>query len=316
MTIFLTGGSGMLGRHLLSNPEFKAFQVVAPTRQELDLFDYEGVSKYVSALKPDMIIHAAGRLGGIAANQSAHLDFLMENLMVAQNVVMAAKTAGVPKLLNLGSSCMYPRNVEALLTEDMILKGELEPTNEGYALAKIVATRMCEYISISSPGFQYKTIIPCNLYGPWDRFDLQRSHLIPAAIIKVYQATTNQQPSVEIWGDGTARREFMYTGDLADFIVQALHHFELLPLLTNVGIGQDYTVNEYYHEVAQVLGFKGSFTHNLTGPVGMKRKLLSVERATALWGWKPQTSLSEGIQKTYQFYRQTLENPHDLVSIS
>ena len=181
------------------------------------------------------------------------------------------------------------------------MHGELEPTNEGYALAKIVTLRLCEYINREDAGFEYKTLIPCNLYGRHDKFSPQHSHLIPAIIHKVHQAKVNKVSSVEIWGDGTARREFMYAGDLSDAVMRALREFESLPSVMNVGMGYDFTINEYYQTVAGVLGYKGSFVHDLNKPVGMARKLVSVERQSA-WGWSASTRLSDGIAKTYEFY--------------
>jgi len=304
MTVLLTGGSGMVGKNLQEHPQFQAFRTDAPTHSELDLLDYQSVLNYLTEKQPDIVIHAAGRVGGIHANMTAPLDYFTDNLLMTQNIILAAKAAGITRFLNLASSCMYPRNITSALTEDMILKGELEPTNEGFALAKIVGTRMCQYISASSPRFQYKTLISCNLYGRWDKFDPEQAHMIPAVIRKIHQAICEEQPKVEIWGDGTPRRECMYTADLADFMVQALHHFDALPLLTNVGVGQDHTIDDYYHTIAIVLGFKGHFTHNVTRPGGMQQKLLSNERAKAL-GWQPKTSLEEGIRKTYQFYLET-----------
>jgi len=216
---------------------------------------------------------------------------------------MAARVAGVKKLLNLGSSCIYPRNAPNPLTESMILQGELEPTNEGYALAKIMTARLCEYIQREDSGCLYKTMIPCNLYGRHDKFDPKHSHLIPAIIHKIRQAVDAGHTPVEIWGDGTARREFMYAGDLADAVLRALGNFESLPSLMNVGLGYDYSINEYYQAAAEVMGFKGSFEHDCSKPVGMKQKLVSTDMQKA-WGWTPSVSLRQGLQETYQYYKK------------
>lgn len=301
MRILLTGGGGMVGQNLLEHPAIGEFEVLAPRSSELDLLNFDAVQSYLQKNQPDMVIHAAGRVGGIQANMREPVGFLLDNLDMGRNIVWASRKAGIKRLINLGSSCMYPRNHNEPLLEELVLKGELEPTNEGYALAKVVTARLGEYITREDAAYQYKTLIPCNLYGRHDKFDPKHSHLIPAIIHKVYQAKQSGQPSVEIWGDGTARREFMYAGDLADAMVQAIKQFDALPTMMNIGLGHDYTINEYYEAVADVMGYKGSFTHDLSKPVGMARKLVNVEKQQA-WGWSYQSSLREGIEKTYGFY--------------
>jgi len=299
--ILLTGSGGMVGRNLLEHPSVGEFDFLTPRSDELNLCNYSAVQAYLRKHQPDMVIHAAGKVGGIQANMREPVGFLMENLDMGRNIVWAAHQAGIKRLINLGSSCMYPRNHSEPLTEDMVLKGELEPTNEGYALAKVVTARLCEYIMREDASFQYKTLIPCNLYGRHDKFDPVHSHLIPAIIHKVYQAKQTGQNSVEVWGDGTARREFMYAGDLADAMVRAIKEFDSLPDLMNVGLGYDYTINEYYQAAADVMGYTGGFVHDISKPVGMARKLVSVERQKA-WGWAARHDLREGIEKTYSFY--------------
>lgn len=301
MRILLTGGGGMVGRNLLEHSALNDVEVMAPRSSELNLLDFSAVQKYLHKFKPDMVIHAAGKVGGIQANLRQPVAFLMENLDMGRNIVLASYEFGIKQLINLGSSCMYPRNHDEPLDEDLILKGELEPTNEGYALAKITTAKLCEYIMREDASFHYKTLIPCNLYGRHDKFDPLHSHLIPAIIHKIYQAKQSAQASVEIWGDGNARREFMYAGDLADALVHAINQFETIPDLMNIGLGHDYTINEYYEVVADVLGYGGTFTHDLTKPVGMARKLVSTKRQDK-WGWKAQHTLREGIAKTYEYY--------------
>ncbi|MDZ4202913.1 MAG: GDP-L-fucose synthase [Gallionella sp.] len=299
--ILLTGGGGMVGRNVLEHPAIGEFEVLAPRSGELDLRDFAAVQNYLAKHRPDIVIHAAGKVGGIQANMREPVCFLLENLDMGRNIVWAARQAGIKRLLNLGSSCMYPRNHNEPLTEEMVLKGELEPTNEGYALAKVVTARLCEYIMREDANYQYKTLIPCNLYGRHDKFDPAHSHLIPAIIHKVHLAKQVGQTSVEIWGDGTARREFMYAGDLADALIRAIEQFETLPPVMNVGLGHDHTINEYYQAAAEVMGYTGSFAHDTGKPVGMARKLVSVGRQQA-WGWSAQSDLRTGIEKTYDFY--------------
>ncbi|MBK7891805.1 MAG: GDP-L-fucose synthase [Bdellovibrionales bacterium] len=301
MRILLTGGSGMVGKNILEHPASRHHELLAPSSREMNLLDRTSTFEFVQKTKPDLIIHCAGRVGGIQANMAHPVAFLLENLDMARNVIGAAAEAAVPKLLNMGSSCMYPRNAPNPLTEDLVLKGELEPTNEGYAIAKVFAARFGSYLMRERKELQYKTLIPCNLYGRHDKFDPKHSHLIPAVIHKVHMAKKESEPHVEIWGDGEARREFMDAADLADFVYFALDRFGDLPELTNVGLGFDHSINDYYRAVAKVIGYTGPFKHDLTKPVGMKQKLVSVDQAARM-GWKASTSLEAGIKKAYEFY--------------
>jgi len=300
-TVLLTGGSGMVGKNILAHPKCSEWNIISPSSKEVDLTHYESTLDFVKKSKPDIIIHAAGKVGGINANLSHPVDFLVTNLDLGRNIILAARQAGVKKMINLGSSCMYPRNSPNPLSEELILQGELEPTNEGYALAKIVAARLCSYINSEDSKFEYKTMIPCNLYGPYDKFETAQSHLIPAIIHKISHAIKNQVNEIEIWGDGNARREFMYADDAADAIFYALSHFKEMPFLLNIGVGMDYSVNEFYSTTAEIMNYEGKFIHNLEKPVGMKQKLVSIEKQI-LWGWKPKTSLIQGIQSTYNYY--------------
>lgn len=294
----------MVGSNLREHAAAANHELLFPTSQELNLFSYEQTEKFIRDAQPDVIIHAAGRVAGIQANMREPVRFLTENLDMGRNLVLAARAAGVKRLINTGSSCMYPRNVDVPLTEDMILTGELEPTNEGYAIAKITVARLCDYVTRENPEFQYKTVIPCNLYGRYDKFDPRWSHLIPAILHKVHEAKLSGQQTVEIWGDGTARREFMYAGDLADALFNAVDNFDTLPGMVNIGIGTDHSVNEYYAIAAEVVGYEGEFVHDLSKPVGMKRKLTSIALANT-WGWNAKTSLREGLARTYEFYLNT-----------
>lgn len=306
MKILLTGGRGMVGRNVLEHHSAIEYEILAPSSEELNLLNSKKVQTYLDQNKPDMVIHAAGIVGGIQANISEPVKFLVDNMQIGLNVLMAARDTGVNQLINLSSSCMYPRSAENPLSEDLILKGELEPTNEGYALAKVSSTRLCEYIHREDTSYQYKTVIPCNLYGRFDKFDPKHSHMIPAVIKKISDAKNETQ--IDIWGDGLARREFMYAGDLADFIFYAISRFEAMPQNINVGLGHDYTINEYYQEIAKVVGFTGKFVHDLSKPVGMKQKLID-DAKLQKFGWSHRTSLADGIRQTYDFYLN--EAKHD-----
>lgn len=299
-TLLITGSSGMVGKNIALHKKARLYNVLSPTSKELDLLSQEKISAYLKEYKPDIIIHCAGLVGGIMANIKNPTAFLSQNAYMGLNLLNAAHKEGIKKVLNLASSCMYPRNASNPLKEELILSGELEPTNEGYALAKILCVRLCEYIS-QDTNFLYKSIIPCNLYGKFDKFDSLNAHLIPAIIAKVHLAKIKGLKELEIWGDGSARREFMYAEDLADFVFEALERFEDLPQNLNVGLGKDYTINEYYEAVAKVLGFKGKFKHDLSKPSGMKQKLIDDTRLKA-FGFKAKTSLEEGIAKTYEYY--------------
>lgn len=305
--LFLTGASGMVGRNIQDHSAAQDWEILAPSSRDLDLTDPEAVATYISEHEPDLVIHSAGKVGGICANMAEPVAFLDQNVMIGRNVIMGARSAGVTKLINLGSTCIYPRAAPNPLREDMLLTGELEPTNEGYAVAKIVALRLCEYIRREDARFVYKTLIPCNLYGLYDKFDPKVSHLIPAIIRKVHDAKVEGAETVEIWGDGTARREFMFSADLADALFRAANDLENVPDLMNVGVGSDHSVTEYYASIARIIGWEGEFTYDFSKPAGMARKLCDTSRQTA-WEWQPKTDLDTGIAQTYKFFLEATQS--------
>jgi GDP-L-fucose synthase len=298
--ILITGAGGLVGRNISEILADQEYELLLPRHAELELLDYNQVFDYLNTYKPDMVIHCAGKVGGIQANIREPVHFLVDNLEMGKNIIMAAYENEVPYLMNMGSSCMYPRNIPNPLKEHLVLQGGLEPTNEGYALAKITAQRLCAYIRRESPEFMYKTLIPCNLYGKYDKFDLAYAHMIPAAISKIHLAK-KEGKNVDIWGAGTARREFMYAGDLADFVAFAITQYDQLPDLINVGIGTDYSINEYYEAIADVIGFTGCFSHDAEKPEGMLQKLVDITSLKTI-GWSAKTTLTDGISKTYQYY--------------
>ncbi len=305
--ILITGSNGMVGRNIAEYLKTKEYTLLTPPSSELDLLDRESVNTYLQENKPDIVIHCAGIVGGIQANMANPVKFLVDNTQIGLNIIMASQEAGIKNFINMSSSCMYPREAINPLNEELILKGELEPTNEGYALAKITSTRLCEYISKEDNSFQYKTVIPCNLYGKYDKFDPKHSHMLPAVIKKIHEAKLNNDEALDIWGDGTTRREFMYAEDLADFICYALENFDKMPQNINVGLGRDYTINEYYTAISDMIGYKGKFIHDLTKPVGMKQKLIDDAKLKE-FGWEHKTSLEDGIKKIYEYYLQEVIN--------
>lgn len=305
MKILITGARGMVGRNIIDGLSASGrHSLLQPSRDDLDLEDREAVARYLADHTPDAVIHAAGKVGGIRANVAHPVEFLSANLRIGTNVIDGAKDAGVRRLLNIASSCMYPRNAPNPLRETRILTGELEPTNEGYAIAKIASTRLCEYISREYPDYVYITLIPCNLYGYYDHFDVEKGHMIAAVMQRMHVAKLNGDETMTIWGDGTARREFMFVGDLAGFVVDYVEHMTDLPVLMNVGLGHDYSINEYYEAIRAVVGYEGAFEHDLDKPVGMQQKLVDITRQTSL-GWAPSTSLYEGLRRTYEYYLES-----------
>jgi len=305
MTIMITGSTGMVGSNL-SRILSASYELFCPSRQQLDLQNGQLVQEYLKSHRPDVIVHCAGRVGGIQANMADPASFLVENVSMGLNLLMAGHEHGIQRILNLGSSCMYPRDAENPLKEEKILTGELEPTNEAYALAKIAVQRLCAYLTHSGESYSYRTIIPCNLFGPGDSFDLANSHMIPAAIRKLHYAQAEQQEFVEIWGDGSARREFMYVDELCRFIKLCIERYDDVPDVVNVGVGRDYTIQQYYDIIADVVGFKGKFKYNLNKPTGMRQKLVDITLATESLGWQPKSDLRAAIQKTYSYFLSLL----------
>tara|TARA_B110000459_G_scaffold157126_1_gene172023 strand:- start:4184 stop:5143 length:960 start_codon:yes stop_codon:yes gene_type:complete len=309
MKILLTGGTGMCGRNILEHPAADQYEILSPKSNELNLLDIVNVKQYLSDHKPDFIIHTAGLVAGIQFNIKNPTRALLDNSYIGMNLISTASDLGIPKLINLASSCMYPRFGKNPLTETQILQGELEPTNEGYGLAKILSTRLCEYINHENRSLSYKTLIPCNLFGRYDTFSLEFSHMIPAAIEKIHTALSLSSNSVEIWGDGEARREFMSVNDLADLVFYCIDNYDSMPQNLNAGLGHDYSINEYYIAVAAVIGYQGDFFHDKSKPVGMKQKLVDVQKLRA-FGWEHKMSLQSGLKQAYNYFLENKSKPN------
>lgn len=296
MKILLTGGRGMVGSNIR---EYNQKHIIlSPSSSELDLMDKESIGRFFDIHDDiDCIIHAAGKVGGIHANMNNRAEFLHDNTVMGFNLISCAQFYGIDKFINLGSSCMYPMDAVSPISEDKVFDGKMHPTNEGYAVAKSAVAKYCEYI-----GGNYKTIIPCNIYGKYDKFDPEKSHMVPAAIQKIHKAKMTGE-SVVIWGDGTAQREFMYAKDVADFVFYFLENIDDMPQYINLGLPDDHTINEYYEAVADVIGYENKFEHHLDMPVGVKRKKTDTTKLSKL-GWEHKYSLRDGIEETYDYYKE------------
>ena len=300
MRVLLTGARGMLGQHVLKSLEVDGHEIFAPSRSELDLTDSTATLKYIEEIHPDAVVHCAAVVGGIQANILGGGKFLTENLAIDHSVIFSAKKCNVLNFIYLGSSCMYPANrMDALKIED-ILSGELEPTNASYALAKICGAKAVEAFD-SDPKLNWKVFIASNLYGPFDHFDPERSHLLAAIILKVSKAIESGAPEIHMWGDGKVKREFTYVSDLAGWIVKSLPNLADYPSMLNGGCGVDHTVREFYEIVMQALDYTGTIVADPTKPNGNLRKLMDSSVARSL-GWDPGTNLSEGILETHNWW--------------
>jgi GDP-L-fucose synthase len=275
--------------------------LVLRTHHELDLTDQAAVRDFFEAERPDAVIMAAARVGGIQANNARPALFIRDNLLIQDNVIDAAYRSGVKKFVFLGSSCIYPKLAPQPIKEDYLLTGPLEPTNEWYAIAKIAGVKMCQAFR-REYGFNAISLMPTNLYGPGDNFDLQNSHVLPALIRRFHEANVRQDESVAVWGSGTPRREFLHVDDLADAILYLLHTYDCEPIV-NVGWGEDVTIRELAEIVMSVVGYRGSLIFDSSKPDGTPRKLLDTTRLSQL-GWKPRIALREGIARTYDWFQE------------
>lgn len=302
MKVLITGSAGMLGSALSrAFSDTESHQVLPLTRATLDLRSKPKFEECLRKFKPDLVVHAAAKVGGIQANIAHPVDFLADNLQMDTNVITTSLDNGVANFLYIGSSCMYPRDFRQPLIEDDLLQAPLEPTNEGYALAKIAGAKLCEYAS-KSHGVSYKTILPSNLYGPGDNFNLGTSHLLASVIRKTHDAKISDSNVIQVWGTGNARREFTFIDDLAHWIVARSSGLAELPATLNVGIGVDYSVNEFYQLAMDVLQVNAELVHDLSKPEGMQAKLMDSTLAKTQFGWDPKTDLAKGVELTYEWF--------------
>ncbi len=295
--IYVAGHRGMVGSAIVRALHAKGMtRLLTPNRSELDLLDQRAVLAYLAAEKPDYIVDCAAKVGGIQANNVYRADFIYQNLVIEANLVHAAHLAGVQRMMMLGSSCIYPRDCPQPIREDALLTGPLEATNEPYAIAKIAGIKLCENYNLQY-GRQYISVMPTNLYGPNDNYDLQTSHVLPALLRKAHEARLRGDAEYVVWGSGTPRREFLYVDDLADACVHLMQSDYAGPLV-NIGTGEDVTIRELAELVTDVVGFEGRIVFDSSKPDGTPRKLLDVGRLTSL-GWTAKTPLRDGIRMAY-----------------
>ena len=298
--IFVAGHRGMVGSAIVRRLQAEGFtQILTRNRSDLDLLDRLAVRRFFEIERPEFVFDAAARVGGIIANSEKPVEFLIENLTIQNNVIQAAADFGAAKLLFLGSSCIYPKLAPQPISEDSLLTGPLEPTNDAYALAKIAGIKLCQAYA-KQYGKNFISAMPTNLYGPNDNFDLRTSHVLPALIRKVHEAKTSGARTVAVWGTGTPRREFLHVDDLADACLFLLNNYDS-PEIVNIGCGEDFTIRELVETVCETLGFDGDLIFDTSKPDGTPRKLLNIEKIRSL-GWTPRIPLREGILDAYTWF--------------
>jgi len=300
LKIFVAGHRGMAGSAIVRRLLACGYEnLILRTRRELDLLDRPAVRGFFEAERPEVVVDVAARVGGIVANSEKPVEFLLENLTIQNNVISSAADFGTRKLLFLGSSCIYPKFAPQPIPESSLLTGELEPTNDAYALAKIAGVKLCQAYA-KEYGKNFLSAMPTNLYGPNDNFDLHTSHVLPALIRKVHEAKLSGAKEIPIWGTGSPRREFLHVDDLADACVFLLENYDS-PEIVNIGCGEDITIRELAVTICEVLGFQGGLAFDTSKPDGTPRKLLDMTKLFAL-GWKPKISLRDGILNAYECF--------------
>ena len=301
--IYVAGHRGLVGSAIVRRLDLDGYSnIIVRTHAELDLTNQQAVNEFFDVERPDCVFLAAAKVGGIMANSTYPANFIYENLMIEANVIHAAYTCGVKKLLFLGSSCIYPKLAPQPLKEEYLLTGELECTNEAYAIAKIAGIRMCKHYN-EQYGVNFMSVMPTNLYGPNDNFDLATSHVLPALIRKFHEAKVNHEPEVTIWGTGSPRREFLHVDDMADACVYLMQNFDAADVgeFVNIGVGEDISIRELAELISGVVGFEGEIRYDTSKPDGTPQKLLDVERMAGL-GWKAKVGLRDGIEGVYGWY--------------
>jgi GDP-L-fucose synthase len=301
--ILVAGANGMVGSAIVRNLESKGYyNIIKGTRNDVDFANQEKTEKYFCSKEPEYVFLAAAKVGGIVANKTYPAEFIYDNLMIQSNIINSSYNYGVKKLLFLGSSCIYPKYPNIPITEDQLLSGPLEKSNDAYAIAKIAGIRMCQAYR-QQYGLNSISVMPTNLYGPNDNFDLETSHVLPAMIAKFHAALNHSEYwQVKLWGDGSAMREFLHVDDLAEACYVCMQNYNELGHI-NVGTGEDITIKQLAETIADVIGYNRSINWDTTKPSGTPRKVLDVNNIKSL-GWEPKISLREGIEKTYKWYKE------------
>ena len=302
--VLVAGANGMVGSAIVRNLESKGYtNIIKGTRNDVDFTNQDETERYFCSEEPEYVFLAAAKVGGIMANNNHKADFLTENLQIQTNIIQSSYNYGVKKLLFLGSSCIYPKFAKQPITEDQLMTGSLEPTNDAYALAKIVGVKMCEAYR-QQYGFNAISLMPTNLYGPNDNFNPETSHVLPAMIAKFHDAITTSDESYEVkfWGDGSAMREFLHVDDLAEACYVCMRKYDQSGHI-NVGTGQDVTIKELSQIISNIVGYNGDVGWDTTKPNGTPRKVLNVDKIKSL-GWEPKIDLFEGIKQTYEWYKE------------
>ena len=305
--IFIAGHRGLVGSAIVRKLEKEGYNnLVVRSHSELDLTRQEDVEAFFEKERPEYVFLAAARVGGILANSTYKAEFIYDNIMIAANVINTSYKYGVKKLLNLGSSCIYPKHAPQPMKEEYLLSGKLEPTNEPYAIAKIAAIKLCRYYN-EQYGTNFISVMPTNLYGPNDNFDLKTSHVLPALIRKFHDAKVEGKDKVVLWGTGTPRREFLYVDDLADACLHLMQDYDARDIgeFVNIGTGEDITIKELAELIASIVGFRGDIVWDRDKPDGTPQKLLDVSRINKM-GWKARTGLKQGIIQTYDWYKESM----------
>lgn len=303
--ILITGGSGMVGSALLRQLRREGYEnVTAPSSKQFDLRDASAAQRMFAEIPTDYVFHLAGHIGGIGASVTYPVEFLYENAIIGMHVIHAARLAKIRKMVFLSSSCVYPRDCPQPMKEEYILTGRFEPTNEGYAIAKIAAMKLCEY-SNKQYGTNFLNLMPCNVYGYGDHFEPEKSHAVSALMYKMHKAKQQRLPSIEAWGTGTTRRELLFIDDLADAMLYFMKNVDANDIgpFVNIGLGDDISIRDLAYTLRDILGYSGEVVFNPNMPDGMPRKLMDVSRAAQL-GWKAKVGIAEGLSRTYDWYQK------------
>jgi len=302
--ILITGSSGLVGNSLIKLLNIKDYTILTPSSKKLNLLNLNSIKSYLKKNKPNQIIHLAGYIGGIGANTSEPVNFLQENLLMGINLIKCSCKLNIKNFLNMGSSCIYPPNLKNPIKENQLLQGNIELSNEGYAIAKIATIKLCEYIS-KNYNYNYFSLIPCNIYGPHDKFDEKKGHVVGSLIKKILTAKEYNKKKVEIWGSGKPSRELIYVDDVAKAIIKFMFNRTLINkkiYWINIGTGMDKKIDAIVKKIAKIIDYKGKFVYNLEKPDGVKSKLMNINLSKK-FGWSAKINLNHGLKKTIHWYK-------------